>query len=98
MNKQTVIKKLQSVKQQLMLHHGVVKLGVFGSTVRETAGRNSDVDILVDFEADRETYSNFISVCELLEKLFTHRKVDVVTFKGLSPFIGKSILNEVEYV
>lgn len=98
MNKQAAIKKLQSVKQQLMQHHGVAKLGVFGSTVRGTAGKDSDVDILVDFEAEKETYTNFISVCELLEKLFGRRKVDVVTYKGLSPFVGKSILNEVEYV
>lgn len=98
MNKQSVIKRLRELKQQLMHSYGVTKLGVFGSTVRGTATRQSDVDILIDFETGHETYNNFISVCDLLEKAFGNRKVDVVTRNGLSPFIGDLILKEVEYV
>ncbi len=46
----------------------------------------------------KETYSNFLLACEILEKLFDRLKVDIVTLKGLSPFIGQQILKEVEYV
>lgn len=56
------------------------------------------MDILIDFEDDKETYSNFLLACEILEKLFDRLKVDIVTLKGLSPFIGQQILKEVEYV
>ena len=54
--------------------------------------------IFIDFEDDKETYSNFLLACEILEKLFDRLKVDIVTLKGLSPFIGQQILKEVEYV
>ena len=49
-------------------------------------------------QLDKETYSNFLLACEILEKLFDRLKVDIVTLKGLSPFIGQQILKEVEYV
>lgn len=46
----------------------------------------------------QETYQNYMTVCEILENLFKRQKIDVVTVKGLSPYIGQQILNEVEYV
>ena len=45
-----------------------------------------------------ETYLNFINACNILQDAFGKTKLDVVTKKGLSPYIGKAILNEVEYV
>ena len=94
MNKQSVISLLRKAKQPLSQSCGVKQLGLFGSTVRESNTESSDVDILIDFE----TYSNFLLACEILEKLFDRLKVDIVTLKGLSPFIGQQILKEVEYV
>lgn len=98
MNKKTVLKKLSLLKEQLASQHGIIKLGLFGSTVRGENSRQSDIDILIDFEEDKETYHNFLMVCEILEQLFKRSKLDIVTLKGLSPFIGKNILEEVEYV
>ena len=94
MNKQSVISLLRKAKQPLSQSCGVKQLGLFGSTVRESNTESSDVDILID----KETYSNFLLACEILEKLFDRLKVDIVTLKGLSPFIGQQILKEVEYV
>ena len=98
MNKQSVISLLRKAKQPLSQSCGVKQLGLFGSTVRESNTESSDVDILIDFEDDKETYSNVLLACEILEKLFDRLKVDIVTLKGLSPFIGQQILKEVEYV
>jgi predicted nucleotidyltransferase len=39
-----------------------------------------------------------MNACQLLEDNFKHYKLDVVTRKGLSPYIGQAILREVEYV
>lgn len=97
MKKSVVIQRLQSTKSKLA-EFGVISLGLFGSTVREENKPNSDIDILIDFDANKETYFNFISVCNILEDLFKRKKLDVVTRKGLSPYIGQTILNEVEYV
>lgn len=98
MDKQCVIKQLKEIKQLLFQQYGIIKPGVFGSIVRGEATKHSDVDILIDFDTDKETFYNFISVCELLQKAFGKQRLDIVTRKGLSPFISDSILNEVEYV
>ena len=97
MNKNTVIKRLSSLKVPLMAV-GVSQLGLFGSTVRGENTRKSDIDILIDFKADQETYLNFINACSILQSAFGKIKLDVVTKKGLSPYIGETILKEVEYV
>ncbi len=39
-----------------------------------------------------------MAACDLLENCLVGQKVDIVTLKGLSPFIGPHILNEVVYV
>jgi predicted nucleotidyltransferase len=97
MNKKTVIKRLSSLKAPLMAV-GVCQLGLFGSTVRGENTSKSDIDILIDFNAGQETYLNFMDACNILQDAFGKIKLDVVTKKGLSPYIGKTILNEVEYV
>ncbi len=82
----------------LIRQHGISKIGLFGSYSRQEQKKESDIDILVDFQQDRETFDNFMAVCDLLEKIFKGYKVEVVTTGGLSPYIGPHILNEVEYV
>ncbi len=47
---------------------------------------------------DKETFDNFMAVCDLLDNIFSGYKVEVVTTGGLSPYIGPHILNSVEYV
>ncbi len=97
MKKETIISRLSALKVPLMAV-GVSQLGLFGSTVRGENTPKSDIDILIDFNADQETYLNFIDACTILQNAFGHNKLDVVTKKGLSPYIGETILKEVEYV
>ena len=92
-----ILKKLKSIKGGLS-QFGVSRIGLFGSSVRGDASPNSDIDILIDFQNDKETYQNFISTCEFIENELKGQKVDIVTLKGLSPYIDKYILNEVVYV
>jgi len=77
---------------------GVNQIGLFGSYVRNEQKPQSDIDILVDFEPGKETFDNFMNLYDYLEKLFRNKKIEVVTTNGLSPYIGKHILKEVNYV
>lgn len=97
MRKVTAIRRLRSLKGPLSTC-GVTQLGLFGSTVRGENTRGSDIDILLDFASDKETYQNFLDACQMLQDSFKRDKIDVVTRNGLSPYIGATILNEVEYV
>lgn len=97
MKKETVIQRLASIKHQLT-EFGVSSLALFGSTVRGENTPQSDIDILVDFADGQETYTNYLTVCEILQQTFKRYKVDIVTKNGLSPYIGPAILDEAQYV
>lgn len=76
---------------------GVKQYGLFGSFCRNEAHTESDVDVLVEFEPTQKTFDNFIGLAGYLEEILG-RKVDLITTESLSPYIGPSILREVEYV
>lgn len=80
------------------MQYSVSQLGLFGSSVRNEQTPSSDIDILIDFHPEKETFQNYMAVCDMLEDLFKRHKIDIVTVKGLSPYIGQQILSEVEYV
>ncbi len=76
---------------------GVARLGLFGSFVRDEPQPESDVDLIVEFEENAETFDNLMNLYFFLGDLFD-RKVEVITPESLSPYIGPHILNEAEYV
>lgn len=82
--------------QDKIKNFGVKRLGLFGSFAREQQSNTSDVDLLVEFEGSRKTFDNFMATVFFLEDLF-ERPVELVTVESLSPYIGRHILNEVEY-
>lgn len=95
--RESILKLLQSHKSALS-HYGIRKVGLFGSYVRAEQSPESDIDILVDFDPSQEKFDNLMAVCDLLENAFTGTKVEVITTRALSPYIGPRILKEVQYV
>lgn len=95
--KDYIINAIESKKEEISLF-GIKAIGLFGSYARDEQSENSDIDILIDFEPDKENFDNYMAVYDIIEKLFKNQKVDVVTKNGLSPYIGPKILNEVKYV
>lgn len=94
--KDKILKILKSNKAKLS-EFGIRNVGLFGSYVRNEQTGQSDIDLLIDFEPEKENFDNFMAVCNLFEKIFKNEKIEVVTINGLSPYIGQAILNEVEY-
>lgn len=74
--------------------HGARNVRVFGSTVRGEANRDSDLDLLVEFEPQRSLLDQAALVFEL-EKLLG-RKVDVVSEQGIYWLLRRRILNEAQ--
>jgi len=95
--KENILNTLKSNKLKLA-KYGIRSIGLFGSCIRNEQSSESDIDLLIDFKPEEETFDNFMAVCELFEKIFQNEKVEVVTKNGLSPYIGPKILNEVQYV
>ena len=94
--KEQILSLIQEHQSQIK-NLGVKRLGLFGSFVRRQQDNDSDIDVLVEFEAGRKTFDNFMQVALFLEELFG-RQVELVTPEALSPYIGPHILREVEYV
>jgi len=70
----------------------ISKVLVFGSCARKEEGPDSDIDFLVTFE-DGASLLNQVHVRNDLQDLFG-MSVDVVSSRGLSPYIGPQILAE----
>ncbi len=90
--------RLLQLKPALQEKYHITELGIFGSYVRGEQTFYSDVDILVSFDPSFRfglfTYGEIeAEISDALEK-----KVDLVMKKGLKPYIGKQILEEVEYL
>ncbi|NDC31588.1 MAG: DNA polymerase subunit beta [Bacteroidetes bacterium] len=95
--KDNILITLKSNKLNLS-KFGIRNVGLFGSYIRNEQSSVSDIDLLIDFEPEKENFDNFMAVCDLFEKIFENEKIEVVTKNGLSPHIGPKILNEVQYV
>ena len=94
--KESIVSLFRQHQQQIRAF-GVKKLGLFGSFVRGEQKENSDVDLLAEFEPEKETFKNFMQLVFFLEEIF-QRRVELLTTEFLSPFIGPHILKDVEYV
>lgn len=95
--KENIISVLKAHKQELS-KYGVSTIGLFGSYLRNEQSTQSDIDLLIDFEPDKENFDNYMAVYDLFENLFRNEKVEIVTKNGLSKHIGPKILNTVLYV
>jgi predicted nucleotidyltransferase len=95
-NRKESILKLLSSHADALHRMGVAAIGLFGSVARGEDTDSSDVDILVEFEKQGNTFRNFNAVCDFLERhLGDH--YDLVTRNSLSPYMKPHILDEVEY-
>ena len=89
MNKQQTIQSLTKNKAVLTQRFGVTRLALFGSTARNTATDDSDVDILVSFDGVA-TSQRYFGVQFYLEDLLGC-SVDLVTEKALRPELRQYI-------
>ncbi len=92
-----ILSTIKSKKVEIS-QFGITAIGLFGSYARDEQSENSDIDILIDFDPEKENFDNYMAVYDIVEKLFINQRVEIVTKNGLSPHIGPKILNEVTYV
>jgi predicted nucleotidyltransferase len=96
MNRKDAINTLSKVKPELAGRFGVTRLALFGSTARDTANKERDIDILVAFEGPA-TSAQYFGVQFLLEDQLGC-SVDLVTEKALRPELQSFVMQEAIYV
>lgn len=83
MRKDEALKLLTQHKPELIRRFGITDLALFGSTVRDEARPDSDIDVLVSFDGPA-TSKRYFGVQFYLEDLLGS-PVDLVTDKALRP-------------
>jgi hypothetical protein len=81
-------------------HHNR-RLSLFGSQLKGTAGPDSDIDLLVEFEpGSRTTFLDLAQIEIELSQLLGGRKVDVRTAEDLSRYFRDEVVRtaELQYV
>lgn len=96
MNRAQALKLLAESKPVLAARYGVKQIGLFGSTVRDSARTGSDVDILVSFDGPA-TSERYFGVQFYLEDLLG-APIDLVTDKALRPELRPYIEKETVHV
>ena len=92
MSRDQALQILNDIFPQLQTY-GVRDVALFGSVARNDAGSSSDIDILIDFEPEAESFDNLMNVADLLDTRFDY-PVDLVTVNGLSPYLAASVQAE----
>ena len=78
--------------RRIAAKHGATNLRVFGSVARGEARQDSDLDLLVDTVPETSPWFPAGLVLDLEEIL--GYKVEVVTEKGLNPYLKEHVLQE----
>ena len=91
MEREEVIQLLKSKKRRLK-KFGVRSIAVFGSVARNKMRKQSDIDLLVEFQKPVGLFE-FARLKIYLEEVFG-RKVDLVTPEALRKELRKTILEE----
>ena len=96
MHRQQALDTLAKIKPELAGRFGVLRLALFGSTARDVADQESDINILVAFDGPA-TSAQYFGVQFMLEDLFGC-SVDLVTEKAIRSELRRYIEKEAIYV
>lgn len=96
MRRSEILQMLKEYKKVNAEKYGLQKLGIFGSSARETMGVGSDIDIVVDLR-EQDLFSLIGIKQELEEQLQT--KIDIVSYRPkMNSFLKERIDREAVYV
>ena len=96
LNKQAILQFIRRNRDQIR-SFGVARIGLFGSFVRNEQRPDSDIDLLVEYEAGQASFKNLMHLAFFFEDSL-HRKIELVTPTSLSVRLRQYIAQEIEYV
>jgi uncharacterized protein len=95
MKQKRVLHTLKNHKQALSAKYGVTRIGIFGSTARDQATDESDIDIIVEMPPD---LFEMVHMKEELEEILS-TPIDLIRYhKYLNSYFKNRIDNEAIFV
>ena len=92
---QDILENLRQLKSSLIKRYPLRTIALFGSVSRSEHGKDSDVDIMVEF--DGKIGSRFIDLADELESALG-MKIDLVSRNGIKPKYFEAIKKDLIYV
>lgn len=92
LSRDDILKILNAKQAEMRDRYSVVRIGLFGSYLHGKIKKNSDIDILVEFE--KPTFDHYMDLKFYLEALLNN-SVDLAISDTLKPRLKPSILKEV---
>lgn len=96
MNKSKIMKILEEVYSEIREKYKVRRIGLFGSVVKHTENKDSDIDLLTEFEESADLL-DLIGLSVFLEEKLK-QKVDIVPREALREELKESIEKEVSFI
>jgi len=88
------IKKIKPIIIKVLKKYKIERAGIFGSYAHGEEKKNSDIDLLISHpKSPKGQGFGFVSI-EYDLKFALKKKVDLVTYKSLSPYLKERILSE----
>jgi hypothetical protein len=96
MKRDDILAVLREFMRDHAEEYGILQIGIFGSTARDEAGEESDVDILIKTKTPNPY--TLVHVKEAIEKL-VRRHVDIIRVREkMNPFLKERIEKDARYV
>jgi len=90
-----ILKRINE-NQQDIKKFGIKSIGLFGSYAKDKQKKESDIDLLIEFEKGKKTFDNYMDLKFYLEDLFDCN-VDLVVKEALKVDLKPYILKSVKY-
>lgn len=100
LTREEIIEKLKE-NREILKKYGVKKIGIFGSYVRGEQKRDSDIDLVVEFDLSmfdknfKGLFDAFMEVSFCIEMLFD-KKIDILTPDSIKTIRIKEVAEEIE--
>lgn len=86
----------ENILKQFCQRHGIVKLALFGSALRDDFGPESDVDVLVEFAPGHRVGLIRLSAMERELSDMLGRRVDLQTLGFLSRHLRNNVVRDAQ--
>lgn len=92
-----VIKEINTMLPDIKRRFGISRIGVFGSQVTGNQSPGSDIDILISFQEDKESFDNYMDLKFFLEDKFG-KNIDLVIEDSIKARLKEQIIHETVFV